>query len=505
VILNMYKTVSIKLACWVFLPIAILQIGCFHAVAAEPESVSLSQVVAHAQVRSASAALAKNRFRASYWEYRTQRAAFLPRLTLQGTLPDLSRTISKLTLPDGREAFIPQSVASSGLRLSMAKTVSVTGGEVFIESALDRLDLLNGHSAPSYLSQPISVGFRQPLFAHNPHSWQTQIAPRRYEEARRSYAEELEGIAVAATQTFFDLVAAEDRLTSVRQNCANMDTLLNATRRRRAENRTSEDELLQTELAFLNARLDLQRSELELRARRFAFNAYLGLDGVTEVHPTVTFEMPDVVVDVPRALAQAQALRSDPLAFERRVLEARRSIDEARSGAGRSVSLYASYGLSQSSKDLGGVFRRGQEHQQVAVAIAVPILDWGRGDAGAQLAESNRAVVVRSVEQARAEFEQDVTMKVLQFNVQDERIRIAARADEIARQRFDATKRRYLEGEADATTVNRALEEKDSVREGYIDALRGYWTALYELRRVTLYDFQTNRPIEVHTASQSSP
>ena len=29
----------------------------------------------------------------------------------------------------------------------------------------------------------------------------------------------------------------------------------------------------------------------------------------------------------------------------------------------------------------------------------------------------------------------------------------------------------------------------------YVQALRGYWAAHYRLRRLTLYDFETNAPI----------
>ena len=39
------------------------------------------------------------------------------------------------------------------------------------------------------------------------------------------------------------------------------------------------------------------------------------------------------------------------------------------------------------------------------------------------------------------------------------------------------------------------MKKKDSARRSYIQALRNYWTGYYNLRRLTLYDFERNAPI----------
>ena len=58
--------------------------------------MSLDQVIRFAQAQSRSVVQARSRFRASYWQFRTQRAAFLPTLSLSATAPDL--TIAPLPL-----------------------------------------------------------------------------------------------------------------------------------------------------------------------------------------------------------------------------------------------------------------------------------------------------------------------------------------------------------------------------------------------------------------------
>ena len=457
----------------------------------------LDRVVERAQSESRAAAQARDRFRTNLWQFRVQRASFLPTLSLIGTAPDLTRSISKLSLPDGSEAFVRQSFSSSGLRLAIGKTIGSTGGEVVLETSLERLDLLDGTGGrPTYLSTPLSLAVRQPLFAFNPYRWQDRIEPLRLTEARREYAEELENIAINAAQDFFDVVAAMDQLAAARENTASADTLLAATRARREAGKTSEDELLQSELASLNARLQLQQAEQELRARSFGLRSYLGLRDTDEVRPRVAFEVPEVAADVATALAQARANRAAVVAQQRQKLEAERDLAEARSQPGRSVDLFMSFGLNQSTNDLGSLYGMGQEHERATLGIQVPILDWGRAHARARLAESTAEVTMLSVEQSELDLEQDVTRAVLEFNVQSERMRIAAKADDVAGRRYAAAEHRTLSGESDAAALNVALAEKDAARRAHFEALRGYWISYFQLRRTTGYDFATRTVID---------
>jgi outer membrane protein TolC len=40
-----------------------------------------------------------------------------------------------------------------------------------------------------------------------------------------------------------------------------------------------------------------------------------------------------------------------------------------------------------------------------------------------------------------------------------------------------------------------AQNERDSAKRAYIQALRTYWLGVYNLRRLTLYDFEDQSPI----------
>ena len=58
--------------------------------AQEVKRLTLDNVVSLAEEQSPNALIAKHRFRASYWQYRTFIAEYRPSLTLSGSTPDYS-------------------------------------------------------------------------------------------------------------------------------------------------------------------------------------------------------------------------------------------------------------------------------------------------------------------------------------------------------------------------------------------------------------------------------
>ncbi len=59
----------------------------------------------------------------------------------------------------------------------------------------------------------------------------------------------------------------------------------------------------------------------------------------------------------------------------------------------------------------------------------------------------------------------------------------------MAAERYNVAQNRYLTGKVDITNLNIALSEKDTAKRSYLTALRDFWIAYFDLRRLTLYDF----------------
>ncbi len=182
---------------------------------------------------------------------------------------------------------------------------------------------------------------------------------------------------------------------------------------------------------------------------------------------------------------------TDALAFDRRLLEAESTVNKAKAENRFNANLFAVYGLTQSTDNIQNVYKDPQQQQQLELGIQIPILDWGYARGKIKLAESEQDLQKTSIQQEMLDFDQEIFLKVMQFNMQRNQLIIAAKSDTVALKRYEVTKQRYLIGKIGITDLNIAQTEKDNAQQGYISALSSYWRSFYELRKLTLYDFIT--------------
>jgi outer membrane protein TolC len=451
--------------------------------------LTLNEVIDLAKDQSLQAIMAKHRFRGSYWEYRSHLAKYLPHLSLQTTFPGFNRSLSSYQTQEGNYIFVNNFVNNTTLDLNITQNIGLTGGSIFMRSELQRVDQLGHMDTFSYLSTPVSIGFTQPINGYNPLRWEKKIEPLKYEEAKKTYIDDMESVAIRAVNDFFDLALAQSNVEIANINFQNADTLYKIAQGRYNLGTIAEDELLQMELSHLNAGTDVNRANVNLEVAKFQLRSFLGFNNQVDIELLIPKKIPNVEVEVDKALDLAKNNNPELIRMERQQLEASQAVAQAKSEKGLNADLYASFGLTQSAADISGVYRNPQDQQRVQVGFQIPIVDWGLGKGKYKMAESNQEVVRATVQQDEINFEQQILLKVMQFNLQDDQFLIAAKADTVAQLRYNVAKQRFLIGKIDVLDLNVALQEKDEAKRNYISALHNYWSYFYSIQQMTQFDF----------------
>ena len=464
------------------------------APAQEAMELTLQQTIRHAQEQSPDAQSARHSFRSSYWNYRYYRANYLPNLTLTST-PYLDRAINKVTLGDGSVKFVEQNLLSTNLTLSLTQNVPWTGGTFFVETSAQRIDLFSDNSH-SYQTSPVNIGYTQSLFGYNSLKWNRRIEPVRYREARKRYAETLELVAAAATQKFFALATAQSNYEIACTNYANADTLYIYARGRYDIGTISENEMLQLEINKLTEETNRMNARIEVDNAMQELRSYLGIQQDVDLKVRIEDFVPDLQIDLNEALLLAAQNSPDIENIQRRRLESESAVAQARANAGLKADIYLRFGLTQTADRWKNAWRNPMDQQYVSLSVSLPILDWGRGKGQVRVAKSNRDLVQTQVEQDKTDFDLNIRKLVKQFNLQAQRVHIAARTDTTAQRRADVARRLYLLGQSTILDLNASITEKDSARRNYVTALYDYWSLYYTLRSLTLYDFRQDQPLE---------
>ena len=455
--------------------------------------LNLEEVVALAQSDAPDALLASTRWKRNYWTYQSFLADFKPNILLNATtLPLFNRSIEPVTQPNGEEIYVERAYMDNGLNISLRQDVALTGGSVYFGSGLSRLDLFateGNEASRSYLSNPINFGFEQPLFQFNAMKWRKQIEPLVYKESEKIYSEQMEAVASQAAAYFFNLLISQLDAQAAEQDKANADTLLVLSRGRYDVGKIAETDLLQVEINAMQAETRLAAAQLDMQTNAEQLRDFLDLQGDITFELVPPYILPDVMIDEEKALAYAMQNRSNIVSFDRRLMEANMEVQRAKGESGVTARLNGSFGLTQTGPELQQVYRDLIDQEVVTFGISVPIADWGKSRARREVALANLELEQRQVDQEKENFKRTVVLRSQQFDLVQRNAEIAERYMESARKRYEISYQRYLIGKISVTDLNLALADQESARRGYLQAIREYWMALYEIRGLTLYDF----------------
>lgn len=453
--------------------------------------LNLTQAIELAQRQGLQARAAEASRDAARRRDRAFTARRLPQLSLTGDVPVYNRSIIEVVQPDGSSEFRPQQQTNTSLNLQMAQRLPITGGSLFVSSALARLDVNGTRDVRNWSSTPLSVGIRQDILRPNAFKWDGREQEIRADAAERQYLEAREDVAIAVTQSFFDLYTARLDLENATRNAATNDTLYTLNKGRFEVGKIGENDLLQSELALLRARNAVDGARLTydraLASFRLAVNAPAG----APVDIVVTGDIPNVVADTSMAVQQALRNRAQALELELQDVQARRRINEARLNNGIGATLLAAVGLNQTAGDVNAAYRDLLNQQRFSLALQMPIVQWGARSNDIQAARADQDRVAATGRAAREQLIQDAHFAVLQLEQSRRQLALSAKADTVAAKRFEVAYNRYVIGRIDMDNLYLAQNEKNQALAQYLQSLRGYWLAYYRLRRVTLYDFAT--------------
>lgn len=457
--------------------------------------LTLPQVVDMAKAQSIAARQAATTKATKYWEYRTFLSNYKPQLVLNGNLPSFNRSFQQVLQPNGTIEFQPVRNNNSSLNLFLEQNIRKTGGTIYATAQLQRFDDFARNNT-LYNGTPVAVGLSQPLFRFNPLKWEAKIAPLKYKESQREYVEALELIALTASDLYFALLLAQVNVKIAETNLTNTDRILRIAQEKFDIGTISRNEILQLQLEQLKAQKAAGTARRELEISTLNLRSYTGLKGQEriELEPPQPEKPPTIQAEL--LLKEAYENRADAVAFERRKLEAAQSVAKAKGDNGINATLMANLGYSNSGKNVQEVLQNPQNYQAVQIQFSVPIMDWGRSKSRIKTAEEQRQLVTYTLEQDKLNFQQEIYTQVTLFEMLKGQLSLTAQADSIASEKYQIAQERYVLGNLSVTDLSISFAEKDQGKRDFIGVLRDYWSAYYQLRWLTLYDFEQNKKIE---------
>ncbi|WP_421917784.1 TolC family protein [Marinifilum sp.] len=464
---------------------------------AQQNKMSLEQVLDLAQTKSLDAFLQRNMFQSRKWEYKSYLADRLPNLLLGMTPFDYNRSfVSRYNSVSNLDEFKEQQSLYSYARMSLTQNLSFTGGTIYVDSDFGRLENYGDGDSKSYTTTPVRIGLIQPIFAYNEQKWMSKLAPLKFEKAKKEYISNTQAINLKAIELFFNQVLASLDEQIARTNKKNSNLLYDIGKKRYEIAAIKQSELLNLELNVLQADIDLVKSEKLLQQACFDLNLFLDIDE-EKVNELVWPEnISNLSIDA--GVAMDLALKNNPLLLENKQnqMQADMDVEKTKKESRFQATLTASYGLNQQAESLKSAYEKPLDQQKVKLSINIPILDWGKRKGKYKMALNDNEVIRLQAKQREMDFKQEVSQKVIDFNLQKSLVDNAQRAAKVAQKSYKVNLKLFKEGKLTVLQLDDALKKQTSAQKDYLYHLKDYWLYYYGIQLYTLYDFRAKLELE---------
>ncbi|MCI9608437.1 MAG: TolC family protein [Muribaculaceae bacterium] len=455
--------------------------------------LNLTRTIEIANDSSLQAFRNQNLYMSGYWEYISYRAGRLPSLSMNLTPASYNRYIAKVyNYDENKDEYRAQQMYSASAGLNISQNFDPLGGTFYLETNLNYLRNFGTSKSTQFTTIPVRIGYSQSLIGFNQFKWDRRIEPVKYEKAKKQFLYNMEEVSENAVTYFFTLALAQAEHRLAIDNLASCDTLYTIGERRFKIAAISQADLLTLKLDKVNAANTVENTRIALKRAMFTLATYLGMEKDTEIE----VDLPGIpsAKDISADLALMYAKQNNPtlLSHKQSILEAQRDVRRTKVEQRINATLNASIGYNQVAEKLGLAYSHPLRQDLVSLSISIPLIDWGVRKGKLNMAKNNLSVLEITARQEEISLEEEIIMTVNDFNIQQGLIASAIEALDLAETAYSQTKQRFIIGKVDLNTLTLSLNRQQDANKNYVSALQNYWLSYYKLRKLTLFDFETN-------------
>lgn len=457
----------------------------------------LFESIEMAKKSSYDALIAENEYMASYWAYKNYKSSFLPTLDLHARPATFNRSISKQFNPlDTSFNYFEERTLNSYLSLTLNQSLPFSGGRLFVDSDFGRLSNYGDHESQQYSATAFRIGLQQEIFGFNQFKWDKKLQPLKYELEKRNFTQNSEDISLKVVDYFFSCAKAHQSYLIAVNNHRNADSLYGMGMRRFDLTSITKSELLSLKLEVVNTRNSMKQAWnlYERSSKRLLL--FLGLNEESKVIAILPKEIPEIEIDADSLLEKARQYNPSYLSFRYQELEAEMQVEQAKINRRFNANLTASYGINQRSETVTEVYDGMLDQERFDITFNIPIVDWGVRGNRYNLSKRQRDAKIFSLSQQENDLEQNIMMTASEFNLQDEMVKSAKEAADIALEVHNLTMQRFILGEVNVNDLIIRSNSKDAALNNYYNEIFEYWRLFYTIRKISMYDFIQNRPLE---------
>lgn len=462
---------------------------------AQTKSVTLDmrQVIKLANDSSLMAFRYKNLYMSDYWAFRGYKAKNLPTLDLSLSPANYYRYLtSRYDFENNIDVYREQKSYSASAGLTLKQNVSPIGGFVFVETNAEYLRNFGESTYNQYTTTPVRIGYQNSMLGFNEFKWDRRIEPLKYERAKLEYLYNSESVAATAVSYFFELAAAQTQYELAVERAEACDSLLVIGERRYKIGAIRKNDLLSLRLDVVNARNSITTAQIARQRACLTLASFLGMSTDVDIHLLLPGAPSLIDVDVEKALEMMHGNSYMIKEKMQAVAESEKALDQTSKSTRFNANVNASVGFNQAADNFSDAYKSPMRQDIVSLSLNIPIVDWKQGKGQRNIAKSNLTIANIDAEQKLIELEQEVIITIAELSSRMQLLLSAEQALVLANDMYNETRSLFQLGNGTIADLTNAQQKLLNAQNEYIQNMRNYWSCYYDLRKLTLYDFEMN-------------
>ena len=422
-------------------------------------------------------------------------------------LPDLFRGIRQAQDGNTGRIFFPkQNYIDLQSELYVNQPIPATDGVFSLVGVMQRLNQTNSiesdgatlaDSTTTNYTPQLRLQFRQPLFTINRLKTGYRRADLNLENTLQTYNRSQLDIIYNVTSSFYNLFRAQQQLAIDSASVRQSENAHRLARLKQQAGLFPELEVLRLEVEVANARNTLTSSTANLQRIEDAFKLQIGLAIEEAVLATTTLAYQPINVSLEKALTEALQRRTELRSDEINIQLSEINVRETDAASEIKGELFLSYGITNSEEKVRKAFQDFDNARSVQFSLTMPLWDWGKNGAEVQAAQASLERERLAKQNNINVIKQEIRDAVRSLQSSQQRLEISRRSEELAEKSYKISLLKFENG--DLSSQDLALEQNrlTQAKTNSLNAIIDYKQALADLRRKTLWDFETDTPVKI--------
>ena len=458
-------------------------------------AISIEDAVNIYALRSPRAKVLRLNYENSCLDFDNYRKSFLPMLSFSLNPISFNNSLRLLQDPvTGSYSYVKDNANTSYGEMSVIQKIGITGGTLMASSSISFLREFSGNRN-SYNTSPLYISYSQPLRGNvKRYRLNRSIMHLQHALARKvlctSLSEEQQKVVTLYMTAWYGQLRYETALSNVGKG----DTLLTMARLKLDNGYITPYDYNQIELQQLDTRMMLESAAQERLVALRSLCTELGVDSICVERPhaaSLPLYIEPLSVTTLIRKNNPQALNGE---LRKRQAELERYEKRMETRFNGNISL--SYGLNQYAPTFSGAYRNPERRQTVGITLTIPAFQWGINHNKRRMADNSYNAEMIELEQAEAEFENEIKTLADDYNHARKTLDTAERVYMLSQKQYGLSVEKFGLGRISVYELFNAYSAQMSAMQKYYDSMNTLYTQYFSLRHATLYDFVGDRDLE---------